>query len=234
MNLTLIRALLLQRMLSPVRICLVVAFFLFPLMLAAFEADARMANMDYVFVLILGAGMVGQDVTSGVLQGLLARPVRRSEYLVSRWLAVALGSAFLTLLLAALGYLIAAARGNAADLGPVAVRACEGVLTDFGVAAVLAFFSSWMNGLGDLAVFLMASLGAQLCEGIGSIKPAWEWVARVGREFDGCLSPRLDLTQALGPGVSAFAVVSYFSTVTLCLALAIVILNRRELSYASG
>ena len=49
------------------------------------------------------------------------------------------------------------------------------------------------------------------------------------------LKPGLDLAPLFHGGpVAWFAVVSYLSTVTLCLGLAVVVMNRRELSYASS
>ena len=60
------------------------------------------------------------------------------------------------------------------------------------------------------------------------------WLARAGVEIGRFVAPALDLNALFGGGqISWFDVVSYFSTVTLCVALAIVILNRRELSYAT-
>ena len=37
---------------------------------------------------MIAAGTIGQDVSSGVLQLLFARPVRRSEYVLSRWIGI--------------------------------------------------------------------------------------------------------------------------------------------------
>jgi len=45
----------------------------------------------------------------------------------------------------------------------------------------------------------------------------------------------VDISPILNGGdVPWFAIVSYLSTVTLCLAVAVVVMNRKELSYASG
>ena len=43
----------------------------------------------------------------------------------------------------------------------------------------------------------------------------------------------IDFAKVLGPATSWYEIFAYLSTVTLSLALAIVILNRKELSYAS-
>ena len=59
-------------------------------------------------------------------------------------------------------------------------------------------------------------------------------LVRASEEIGRFLSPTLKLEGVYRGGmISWFQLISYFSTVTLCVALAIVILNRRELSYAT-
>src|ERR1043166_4430499 len=62
--------------------------------------------------LILAAGAIGQDVSSGTLQLLLVRPVSRPSYLVNRWLASGLGALGLTLFVFALGALVLMLKGT--------------------------------------------------------------------------------------------------------------------------
>jgi hypothetical protein len=233
MNLTLMSALIRQRLFSPLRMVLVFTFFSFPVLLAAFMPGAGAQLSDFLFVLILGAGMVGQDVSSGVLPGLLARPVRRSEYVCSRWLGVAAAAAVLVLLQAGMIFALQALRGATPSLAAAASGAAGGVFKVFGLSAVLLLFSCCVNGLGDLGLYLLGTVAAQLCQGIGEMK-SWAGVERTGSELLGLLGPKLDPGQLFGAGFSAFAIVSYFSTLTLCLALAIVVVNRKELSYAAG
>jgi hypothetical protein len=233
MNLTLIFALIRQRLFSPLRMVLVFTFFSFPLLVALGMPGAGSQLSDFLFVLVLGAGMVGQDVSSGVLPGLLARPVRRSEYAVSRWLAVAAAAAALVLLQAAMVFGIQVLRGATPALAAAATGAVEAVFKVFGLSAVLLLLSCCVNGLGDLGLYLLGTLAGQLLQGVGQLK-SWVWMERAGSELSGLLGPKLELAQLAGAGFSAFAVVSYLSTLTLCLALAIVIMNRKELSYAAG
>jgi len=66
-----------------------------------------------------------------------------------------------------------------------------------------------------------------------SSTPLGPIVARTGQEVSGFLNPTIHVAPMVQNGVAWFPIVSYASTVTLCLALAIVLLNRRELSYAT-
>lgn len=233
MNATLVFALLRQRLTSPVRLLLVLAWFCLTLVTAAVMPMARFGPDDLVFVLILGAGMVGQDVSSGVLAGIFARPVRRAEYVTSRWLGVALGASALVLVECVLGFGVLALRGAGPGLGAMAAQTLGSIFRVFGLSAVLLFLSCCVNGLGDLALYAVAGLLFASLRSIGSHK-SWSELERAGAEMLGFLGPRLDPGHLFGPEFSAFAVASYLSTITLCLALAIVLVNRKELSYAAG
>jgi ABC-type transport system involved in multi-copper enzyme maturation permease subunit len=233
MNTTLILSLLRQRLFSPGRAVLIATCFGFPLLIAAVMPGARFNPADLLFVLILGAGMVGQDVSSGVLSGILARPVRRAEYVVSRWVAVALGASALVFVQTGLAWIIVTMRGAGLESAAMGATAVGSVFTVIGVSAVLLLLSCCVNGMGDLAVFLVGSVFAKMIETVGSFK-SWGWLTGLGTELNRFLSPQLDLTQLHGSTFSAFALASYLSTLTLCLALAIVLVNRKELSYAAG
>ena len=57
---------------------------------------------------------------------------------------------------------------------------------------------------------------------------------RASAELLRFLNPQVQLgPMTMGSGVSWFEVVSYLSTVTLCLAVAVLVINRREISYAT-
>ena len=94
MNLTLIAAFLQHRLSSPLRMLFLAAFVLMPLLFVTAAPGMGLTPLEdsFWFVIVLGAGAIGQDVSSGVLQLLLARPITRPEYVTSRWLAVAIGA----------------------------------------------------------------------------------------------------------------------------------------------
>ena len=95
-------------------------------------------------------------------------------------------------------------------------------------------FSSLAPGLGDLALYLLGNLAGLVLEFWGRVAGR-TFLERAGDEVRRFLTPEVDISPILnGSGVSWFAIVSYLSTVTLCLAVAVMVMNRKELSYASG
>jgi hypothetical protein len=110
----------------------------------------------------------------------------------------------------------------------------NGALVALGTAAVLALLSALASGIGDLGLLLLVFISAQVLEKVGMFK-SWEWLVRGAEELMRGLKPELALAGPVHGGpVPWLAVVSYLSTVTLCLALAVMVVNRRELSYASS
>jgi len=168
---------------------LLASMFFMPLLFVCFAPGVGLEPLSngYGLTLILAAGIIGQDVSSGVLQLVLARPVTRREYVVSRWLSVSL-----------MGGLLASAQ----------------------------VLIAWLL---LLASFVMVGL-----YGIGELVHR-DWVTRFAAELGGFLVPEIPLDPIQRAGdIPWVAIVSYLSTVTLCLALAIVVMNRKEFSYASS
>ena len=90
MNATLLLSFWRQRFTSPIRLVLLAVAFGVPLLILVFMPSAGFTPLGDTtgLALIFAVGMIGQDLSSGVLQLLFARPVRRAEYVVSRWLGV--------------------------------------------------------------------------------------------------------------------------------------------------
>jgi len=236
MNVTLITTLWRQRFTSAVRMALMAMLCGFPVLALAFVPGAGLSLLGNAqgLMLTLGAGMIGQDVSSGVLQLLCARPVKRSDYVLSRWLGVALAGTAISLLQLAIGAALLTARGAAPSAQQIVLFGAGRLLECGGIAAVLALCSSLIGGFGDLALYLLASLGAGILQMAGQVKH-WLWLDRFAAELLGSLTPGIDLQRLVAASpMPWFPIVSYASTVTLCLALAIVMVNRKELSYASG
>jgi len=234
-NRALVVALWRQRLTSPLRVVVLGFMLLVPLLATAASRGAGLSLLgDAVgLVLVLGVGAIGQDVSSGVLQLLFARPVRRSEYVLSRWLAVGIGASALALVQVTLAWGILAGRGAPPTPQEVALFAAGRILETFGVAAVIVLLSSLIAGYGDLAIYILATMTAGMIGMVGQFKSA-PLLVRAGEELHGFLVPRIDLAQALVGSPPWFEITSWLSTVTLCLALAILVMNRKELSYASG
>jgi len=236
MNETLMRATMRQRVTSPVRVTLLASVFLFPLLVigASPATGFTMLGSGYALTLVIAAGVIGQDVSSGVLQLLFARPVKRSEYVISRWLAVSLMSAMLATLQLAIAVLLMWSRHAPPQTREVFEQLGNSICVAFGAGAVLTFFSSLLPGFGDLAILLVMAFTGSGLDGIGQgfHLPV---LSRIGDEVGHFVFPSLPLSSLLrGGGTPWYEIVAYFSTVTLCLAAAILIVNRKELSYASS
>jgi len=236
MNPTLILTLWRQRLLSAVRMAIVAMLCGFPMLAALFAPAAGLTPLGNAqgLMLALGAGMIGQDVSSGVLQLLCARPVKRSEYVLSRWLGVALAGIAISLVQLGIASALLAARGYAPAPQQMALFAATRTLECLGLSAVLALLSSLIGGFGDLALYLIAGLAGGVLSMTAQVKH-WMWLDRIASQLTSSLTPTIDLHRLLtATPLQWFPIVSYASTVTLCLAVAIVIVNRKELSYASG
>jgi ABC-type transport system involved in multi-copper enzyme maturation permease subunit len=190
------------------------------------------SGMGFWLALIVGAGLIGRPASNGTLALVLSRPVPRVSYVLTRWLAVAmLASALALLNLAAKGLL---GQIPAAAWGHVGFAAAEDVLGVAGAAAILALLSSLVGGLGDVALLAILVLLAGILEKLGGFlsRPALSWA---GYHLRNVLVPSLDLeTVFRSTPISWLAIVTYLSTVTLCLAAATELMCRREISYAGG
>lgn len=236
MNLTLMLSFWRQRLMSPIRMVLLGGMLVVPLLGVTFIHGAGLSILgdSMGLVLVFAVGMIGQDVSSGVLQLLFARPMRRPEYVWSRWFATSLAAAGVGVVQVALAVAILSAHGAAPPAQDAALFAAQRVLECFGLAAVFALLSSLVGGVGDLGLFFLGSFGGGIIEmGGGALQQPV--MARAGRELAGFMFPKLDLTQVVSTSpLPLFPIASYLSTVAICLALAMVVVNRKELSYASG
>jgi ABC-type transport system involved in multi-copper enzyme maturation permease subunit len=167
-----------------------------------------------------------------VLQLLFARPVRRWEYVMSRWLAVCASAGSLVLLQVAL-VVLAGARHGLPEGREVFVVVADQVAQAIGTASVILLFSSLLSGVGDVLAIVLTFVSAQVVGGIG------QWrenpvLVRTAAEIMRFVGPQLPIPILVsGARVPWFDVVSYLSTVALCVAVAVAVVNRREISYAS-
>ncbi len=234
MNPTLVLAFLRQRFTSPMRLGLLALVTLFPLGGVAITGQlSLLGGIAAPIALILAAGAVGQDVSSGTLQLLLVRPVTRPAYLINRWFAASLGAFGLTALIFALGTLVLLLRGAPPAPLEVVRMLLEAATTIAGHAAILVMLSTLAGGLGDLGIYVGTFFVIQMLSGLALLKQ-WGWLQRLSTELQGVLGPQLSwawlVTQA---PPSWFAIASWASTVALALAVGIARFNRRELSYAA-
>lgn len=234
MNATLVATFLRQRASSPMRLLIAVAFGLFAVgAAAAFRGLQVLESMGGPLALLVTAGAIGQDVASGVLQLSLSRPVTRSEYVLSRWVAGGLGASALFAMMLAASCAMVLARGGDLSAGPVLELAVRNVAAAFGLAAVIVALSSLAPGLGDLALWFLGGASATIAQNLGTFR-RWTWLEIAGHELERTLSPSLPVAWMHGGAVGWAELAAYASTVVLALAVAVLVMNRKELSYASG
>lgn len=236
MNPAIVSAFWRQRLTSPMRVALAALFLgmgLFPVLFTGSIALLGKNSMN-VLAFVFAAGLIGQEVSSGVLTLAFARPLRRWEYVLSRWAAAASLAIAFGVLQVVLGAAIAIARHGDVTATTVLAKSLEGVLAIVGVTSVLTLCSALAPGLGDLGLYLVGMITGSLVATIGSAK-GWAWLMRTGQELQRFVDPALDPAPLFGAGTfSWFELVSYLSTIVLCLVLAIAVVNRKELSYAAG
>jgi ABC-type transport system involved in multi-copper enzyme maturation permease subunit len=180
-----------------------------------------------ILVLLIGGGAIGKEVTSGVLPLIFTRPLVRGHYVLTKWFALASAIAILSTatLLAQAAWL--AQRGAGLPGAEVAAAVFTSVTSAIGMTAVLLPLSVLASGYSDvlfwIGIGLVPTLGRKYIP------------QRVAEEWQMFLHPSLDWGALFGAApVGWFRLFSYLSTVTLCLCLAVLAANRKELSYASG
>jgi ABC-type transport system involved in multi-copper enzyme maturation permease subunit len=236
MNTTLVLAYWRQRLTSPMRVVIAFTLLSFGLMAVALSRSVGMLGKEGFAMLAftVSAGLIGQDVSSGVLTLAFARPVRRSEYVLSRWFAAGTLATALIALQVVLAVAIVMLRGGEVDTVTVVSRLLHGTVVAFGAAAVLTLFSSLVPGFGDLGLYLLATIALSVLGGLAMAQHL-DVVGTVVGEVQRMLDASFDPTPLLGHAkVAWYDIVTYASTVTLALAGAIVVMNRKELSYAAG
>jgi ABC-type Na+ efflux pump permease subunit len=235
MNRTLIANYLRHRASSPMRVALIVVPSFFALgSVAMGHSLAPIAGLSTFFGMVLAAGAIGQDVSSGTLQLLLARPVTRPGYVMSRWIASGVGASVLHIGIVALSTIIVYLSGEHPPQWEPLALVLEGIAGGFGSAAVLIMFSALLDGLGDVAVLIACAVGLQMTTAVAAWRE-WATVARISQHLQSSLAPALALDWMFrGLHPSWFDMVSYGSTVAIALSVAILRVNRRELSYAAN
>ncbi|HTA76762.1 MAG TPA: hypothetical protein VK791_06370 [bacterium] len=186
-----------------------------------------------MMVWILGAGTIGKDVTNGVLQSIFSRPVKRFEYVLSKWFAVGSMGVLVAWLYLGMGWTILFFQDRPADLTDLLTGLIIAVLASFGTSASLILFSSLVPGFGDIGLMfligIVPTVAVQFWHG-GS--QYWGYIgSEVVQNF---LFPAGGWAEDGFDSVSLFAWVSYFFVITLCLTLAVWAMNRKEITYANS
>ncbi len=235
MNRTLILTLIRNRLSSPVRLALLVITTLSLMPVAIFSHQlGPIASSAIFFGFIIAAGAIGQDIASGTLQLVLARPVSRPAYVMSRWFATGLLAGAWTVGVLALAYAAIASGPTAPTRVEFLVLAGEGISQAFGGAALVIMFSSLAGGLGDVGLLVGSYIALNI---LGQVAQHDDWrpvialVEQLNASYTLHLSLGWIVEHQPPPWMS---IMVYVSTVAFALGVAILRLNRRELSYAGN
>lgn len=180
-------------------------------------------------IFVLAAGSVSRDISSGALQVILSRPIRRTTYLFGRYLGILAGyAAFLVLTSLLALFAVNALPSGAArlSLSGLTVAAAGAFFSGALQAAILLFFSTFLPGIADLLGFLMLFLILNL--------PPWKvpWVREASRLARENLMPVVPWNEVFrGNGLLGAATGRWVFALCVYLALAAVVFCRRELRY---
>lgn len=183
---------------------------------------------SYLVLFVLAAASVSRDASSGALQMILVRPIRRTDYLFGRYLGILF--AFAAFLVACALFAVVA-KAAVHDSGPPLELAWMvsnlgyGILRAAQTAAMLIFFSTFLPGYGDVIAVACLELFLAIQTNVGWFQK----VAEAGRRE--ILAPvdwervfRGEPAALSGAGRGVLATVVF-------LAAAAVIFSRREFAY---
>lgn len=216
----------------------VVALSALALIAAAQIAGSGGAQIATLALLILAAGCVAKDASGGALQMILCRPIRRSEYLLGRYLGVLAGFGGFLLGSSALGILFA--RGILPLLGspvrPIAfgelgIEVAATFLGGVASAATILLLSTFLPGYGDVLGFILLTPLAMLPDLAAKVLRA-PWLEKLAQSLRDNLLPSLDWSAVLhGRDVLGEPTGRWVLAVVLYLVFALAIFSRREFAY---
>ncbi|HMF07682.1 MAG TPA: hypothetical protein VKJ00_01025 [Thermoanaerobaculia bacterium] len=202
------------------------------------NAGQGFGSTDTLAALILAAGCVSRDASSGALQMILSRPLSRVGYLAGRYLGI----------LAALLLFLAGAIALAAALHAVMESLSGGLPQVFSlkaaglaaaraflggallVAAVL-FFSTYLRGWGDVLAVVLFFLLFNSMQGLGTALH-FPVLAKAGELARANFAPSIAWENVFaGRDVLGEAVGRYVLALAGYATLAVLIFSRREFSY---
>ena len=182
----------------------------------------------FLVLLVLAAACVAKDASGGALQMILARPIRRTDYLFGRYFGIVVGFAAFLLACSLLGVVAKAAWDVAGPpLSPRAMLAGlgSGTLWAAQSAAVFLFFSTFLPGYGDAAAFL----GLQF---LLSVQTSAPWYQKLTETVRREVIPAVPWEKAFGGDLAALAAAGRGVLATVVfLAAASLIFARREFAY---
>ncbi len=216
------------------------------------EYQILSSNGDLLFAVILGTGIIGRDLSSGVLPLVFARPLSRANYVFSKWLTLSIAAIVLSLAQCLIIHLLFLIFSPATFSNQgLLVASADILFVSFGTAAVMILFSALKSGsFAGTGIWLLtlAIVVAMLQFGAHEPIAAGSHGANLGATVFNALIPvmsktgnfllpflgnRASLAEIFQSGVDWLIITTYLSNLALALVLAIYVMNRRELTYAS-
>lgn len=236
MNWRLVIGTLEEKISSPARLSAIAMFLAFPVIQAYVgRADPTAWHLIMYYVFSLGTGIIGADVSSGVLQLIFTRPISRSAYVLSRWLGLvaAVLAVYAFQIIVTSGIMLS--RGHSFSDINYGEHLMEAVLLTMALSAVIICLSSILTGYGDLRAILLLWLLQIVCEMFRNSEQHAELFSVLGSQISGVLIPSLDINLVLhGEPYGWLLIVPYVAVLVASLVIAIFVMNRKELSYAAS
>lgn len=233
-----VRRLLRQRFGSPLMAIALGVLVLMGGLQASLSDPERQLESGFLAIVLLGAGVVSKDASGGALQMILSRPIRRTDYLMGRYLGVLTAYALLLATTAALAVLLSVVLPRL--FGPPyppldPARLAGGVLGGFlnGAlfAAMLLFFSTFLRGYADVLAVILLNLALSLPVGLANLlhRP---WIERAGEVVRENVLPRVEWGQAVRDHrLLAEPTGRYVLALAAFLVFAVLVFSRRQFAY---
>ena len=195
-------------------------------------------SSGFLALLLLAAGSVSRDVSSGALQMILARPISRTDYLWGRFFGILSAYAVFLAAVALLTLVFSAAVLPALHV-PHAPLQWAGLARAFAaafldgvlVAAVLLFFSTFLPGWGDVLGYFLLTLFLSALPSIGAGLQK-EWLTRLGLTLKQNVLPEPNFGAIFsGERRVSEAVGQWALAITVFLLAAALVFRRREFAY---
>jgi len=200
------------------------------------------------FIFALGTGILGKDISSGVLSTVFSRPLARTKYVMAKWLALSVATSAIAVALALCEQTVVSVTFMYMPDVNLLTTIAERVSLCFGLSATMVGLSSLFAGNKNMVVWCVLFGGMWILFQFASSLPnmyfgsyfslAWMStfapIMKAVAEFTTsiCL-PWLDMTLVANSLIpSASVIFSYCFTVVFMLTIAIWRMNNLEVSYA--
>lgn len=233
---TIVLATIRQQLSQPIRLGGLIGALLMPLITTAVDPDPQLSQAYWatIFVAIVGTGVIGLEISGGTLGLVFTRPITRASYVLGRWSGISAVAVLMSTAQLAIQAAEISAAGSAIPWRILFFGLLDRACLAVGVAAVFVMLSCLGSGITDLVCWAAVNVAADVLELCGrQINVAA--LTTSGKSLQFLANPRLDVYRFLFSVPLAWSdLFAYLSLVVLYLLAAVVLLNRRELSYATG